>query len=163
MAEFWNPAGYPLSVAVVVILGHPPEVDLLNGVADDVECVLGNRSRTDELVLFEGPSSWEVVVDHLAHLGAETFLIEICALCCAPARTQLRLYPILDGVPTGGSDPCRSRGELTGSVLDARSPSQQLLGQLRVAGRRQALDVVIEVVPCPCGLRPRRSHHRNRR
>jgi hypothetical protein len=58
------------SVAVVVILGHPPEVDLVDGVADDVECVLGNWSRADELVLFEGPSSREVVVDHLAHLGA---------------------------------------------------------------------------------------------
>src|SRR3954447_5668797 len=60
----------PRSVAVVVILGHPPKVDLVNDVADDVECVLGNWSRADELVLVEGPSSWEVVVDHLAHLGA---------------------------------------------------------------------------------------------
>jgi hypothetical protein len=59
-----------LSVAVVVILGHPPEVDLVDNVADTGETVLGNWSRADELVLFEGPSSWEVVVDHLAHLRA---------------------------------------------------------------------------------------------
>jgi hypothetical protein len=101
--------GSPLSVAVVVELGHPPEVDLVNRVADDVECVLGHWSRADELVLIEGPSSWQVVVDHLAHLGAQTFLIEICALCCAPARAQPRSHPILDRVPTGGGGPCRSQ------------------------------------------------------
>ena len=98
-----------LSVAVVVILGHPPEVDLVDNVADTGESVLGNWSRADELVLFEGPSSWEVVVDHLAHLRAETFLIEICTLCCTPARTQPRSHPILDRVPTRGGGPCRSQ------------------------------------------------------
>ena len=60
----------PGSVAVVVILGHPPEVDLVDNVADDGESVLGDWSRADELVLFEGPTSWEVVVHHLAHLRA---------------------------------------------------------------------------------------------
>ena len=104
-----SPGDSRLSVAVVIILGHPPEVDLVNGVADDVESVLGNWSRADELVLFEGPSSWEVVVDRLAHLGRQTFLIEICALCCAPARTQPRSHPILDRVPTRGGGPCRSQ------------------------------------------------------
>ena len=59
-----------LSVAVVVILGHPPEVDLVDNVADTRESVLGNWSRAGELVLVEGPSSWEVVVDHLADLRA---------------------------------------------------------------------------------------------
>lgn len=60
----------PFSVAVVVVLSQPPEVDLVNGVADDVECILGNGNGPDELVLVKGLASWQVAVDHLTHLSA---------------------------------------------------------------------------------------------
>jgi hypothetical protein len=44
-----------------------------NEVADHVECVPGKWHPADELVLLEGPSTREIVVDHLAHLGTETY------------------------------------------------------------------------------------------